>query len=50
VHNRRPPIRITVTSAHRFVTENHLPAGSVFLPKLYDALRVGQTLQRMVAA
>jgi len=50
VHDRWPPIRIVVTSAHRFVTENHLSAGGVFLPKPYDALRVGQTLRRMAAA
>jgi two-component system, response regulator PdtaR len=47
VRDRWPPIRIIVTSGHRNVTMNDLPADSRFFAKPYKAAAIAQAAREM---
>jgi CheY-like chemotaxis protein len=50
VRDRWPPIKIVATSGVVRVSDDDLPAGSVFLPKPYRGAQVVATLRELTAA
>ena len=50
VRGRWPPVKIIVTSGHVKVDEETLPAGSLFIPRPYDADEITHKLGQMLTA
>jgi CheY-like chemotaxis protein len=50
VRDRWPPIKIVATSGRVMVSDDDLPAGSVFLPKPYRGAQVVATLRELTGA
>jgi len=50
VRDRWPPIKIIVTSGHRYIREESLPDGGRFFSKPYDPKEIANTIREMVAA
>jgi two-component system, response regulator PdtaR len=50
IRGRWPPIKIIATSGLSNISEEHLPAGSRFLPKPYSARQIVGALRDLVAA
>jgi CheY-like chemotaxis protein len=48
VHQRRPDIRVLVTSGVMHVSGDDLPEGGHFVPKPYDASQVANLIRNMV--
>jgi two-component system, response regulator PdtaR len=49
VRGRWPPIKIIVTSAFSLSERKHLPEGSQFIPKPYDAAQISDALHSLAA-
>jgi two-component system, response regulator PdtaR len=50
IRGRWPPIKIIATSGLSNISEEHLPAGSRFLPKPYSARQIVGAVRDLVAA
>ena len=50
VRDRFPPVQIIVTSGHRSVEMDEMPAGSVFFSKPYQHAAVMASMRRLLAA
>jgi two-component system, response regulator PdtaR len=50
VRDRWPPIKIVATSGRVMVSDDDLPAGSVFLPKPYRGDQIVETLREITGA
>jgi CheY-like chemotaxis protein len=49
VRDRWPPVKIIVTSGHRFPKESDMPAGGRFLPKPYQSSDIVGALEALAA-